>query len=64
MFDFCCLAAACVLTLAFFGRFRGIGVGTIIMTAVNGALIGLFGKVLDRFFVFEPLFPKVKRIFE
>ena len=28
------------------------------------ALIGLFGKVLDRFFVFEPLFPKVKRIFE
>lgn len=63
-FDFCCLAAACVLTLAFFGRFRGIGVGTIIMTAVNGALIGLFGKVLDRFFVFEPLFPKVKRIFE
>lgn len=63
-FDFCCLAAACVLTLAFFGRFRGIGVGTIIMTAVNGALIGFFGKVLDRFFVFEPLFPKVKRIFE
>ena len=53
-----------MLTLAFFGRFRGIGVGTIIMTAVNGALIGLFGKFLDRFFVFEPLFPKVKRVFE
>lgn len=63
-FDFCCLAAACVLTLVFFGRFRGIGIGTIVMTVVNGTLIGLFGKLIDRFFEFKPLFPKIKRLFE
>ena len=42
------------------------GISVLLYTALPAAvlLIGLFGKVLDRFFVFEPLFPKVKRIFE
>ena len=27
------------------------------MTALNGVLIGAFGKLIDRFFTFPPLFP-------
>ncbi len=56
-FDVCSLLAAAALSLLFFGKFNGIGVGTLIMTALNGLLIGAFGKALDRFFTFPPLFP-------
>ena len=57
VFDVCSLAAALALSLLFFRRFNGIGIGTLIMTAFNGLLIGAFGKAIDRLFVFEPLFP-------
>ena len=56
-FDVGSLAVAAALSLLFFRRFNGIGVGTLIMTALNGLLIGAFGKAIDRCFVFEPLFP-------
>ena len=56
-FDVGSLLVAVAMTLLFFHRFNGIGVGTLIMTAFNGLLIGAFGKVFDRFFTFPPLLP-------
>jgi len=64
IFDFCCLCAACAETLIFFGKFRGVGIGTVVMTCVNGLLIGAFGKCLDRRFEFTPSFRRFSRYFE
>ena len=55
--DVASLLIAVALSLLFFHRLNGIGVGTLIMTALNGVLIGAFGKLIDRFFTFPPLFP-------
>ncbi len=38
--------------------FKGIGVGTIIITLINAPLITYFGAILDRLFVFNSLFRK------
>ena len=63
-FDAGCLLVAVTLSLVFFHRFNGIGVGTLIMTGLNGVLIGLFGKLFDRFCVFPALLPKVEEKFK
>lgn len=49
------------VALAFFllHGFIGIGIGTVIATLLNAVLISVFGKLLDRFFTFEPRFPKL-----
>lgn len=62
-YDGVCLLVSCLLTLLFFRGFVGIGVGTIIVTLFNGLLIGGFGKLIDRFFAFPPIFPKVAEKF-
>lgn len=62
-FDGACLLLSCVLTLLFFRGFVGIGVGTVIVTLLNGLLIGGFGKLIDRFFDITPLFPKISEKF-
>ena len=62
-FDAGSLAVAIAMSLLFFRRFNGIGVGTLIMTGCNGVLIGLFGKMLDRFCAFPALFPKAEARF-
>lgn len=54
LFDCCCLALAAALTLLFFKAIRGIGFGTLLMTALNGLLIGAFGKMTDKFFIITP----------
>lgn len=48
------------LALAFFvnHNMTGIGIGTVIVAAVNAPLIALFGKLLDKAFVFNSLFIK------
>ena len=63
-FDVCCLLVACALTLLLFRKFVGIGVGTLIITAVNGVLIGMFGKLMDKHMTVKPLWPKLARVFE
>jgi len=63
-FDTSCLVLSVVLTLIFFGEIRGIGIGTLITTAINGTAIGFFGHMLDKFFEFKPLLPKAKNFFE
>ncbi len=57
-FDFSCLAVALIMTFCFFGKLEGIGVGTLIMVAVNGTLIGFFSKMLDKTVECSPIFPK------
>ena len=62
-FDGACLAVSVLMTLLLFGGFRGIGLGTLITTCVNGPLIGFFDRWLDRHFTFEPRFPALARRF-
>ena len=57
------LILSIVLTLTLTGGFVGVGIGTIIITVVNAPLIKLFGKLLDKIFVFDPAFPKLKEFF-
>ena len=64
LFDLSFLALSLVLSFALFGALKGIGWGTLAMTAANGALIGLFSKGFDKVFAAKPLFPKFARLFE
>lgn len=63
IFDFSFLALAVILSFAFFGTIKGIGVGTLVIVCVNGLLIGFFGKVIDKFFVIKPSFEKLEKMF-
>lgn len=58
MFDASFFLISCAMTLLFFGRFVGVGVGTVIITACNGILIGWFDRMLDRRFAFVPMAKK------
>ncbi len=62
-FDLSCLAVAAVMTLLFFGKFEGIGFGTLIMACINGPLIGVFGRLIDRSCNIKPLFSKFSEHF-
>ena len=62
-FDFSFLALALILSLAFFGKIRGIGVGTVIIVCVNGVAIGAAGKLIDKFFEIKPTFKKLEEKF-
>lgn len=54
IYDIASLVLSVVMSLAFFGMIRGIGVGTVICAAVNGGLISLFSKFLDSHFEIRP----------
>ena len=58
--DLILLALSVILTLTLTGGFSGVGVGTLIITAVNSPLIKMFGKLIDKVFDFTPAFPKFK----
>ncbi len=60
--DVVMLVTSVVLALVLHRDLTGIGVGTVIITAVNATLIGLFGKLLDKCFTFEPRFPRLVRL--
>ncbi len=62
--DLSCLTASVIMTFAFFNEVRGIGWGTLVMAIFNGTLIGVFSKLLDKFFDFQPTFPRFARLFE
>lgn len=62
-FDCSCLVVAVILSLLFFKKFVGIGFGTVIMAVLNGYIIGLFGKLFDKFFEFKPLFVSFSKKF-
>ena len=62
-FDFSFLALALILSLIFFGEIRGIGIGTLVIVCINGVAIGAAGKIIDRFFDFEPTFKRIEEKF-
>lgn len=64
IFDAACLATACALSFLFFGRPVGIGIGTLLMTLLNGLLIGAFDRLLDKTVEVRPLFPRLAAKFE
>ena len=62
-FDLSMLLAATAMTLLFFGEFRGIWFGTLVIALVNGTIIGAFCKMFDKHFESVPLFPKFAALF-
>ena len=60
VFDASFLLFGCILSFALFGfgNFKGIGWGTLIITVCNGFLIGVFGKLFDKYVEITPLFPR------
>lgn len=62
-FDMLCLIAAVVMTMVWFGGFKGIGAGTFVIAALNGALIGFFCDFYDRVFDIYPIFKKFSEHF-
>lgn len=65
VYDFSSLALSVILSFCFFGlfEFRGIGIGTAIAAFVNGALIGAYGKLLEKHFEFKDALP-LRKFFE
>ena len=59
--DISCLVLSFALSLILTGGFTGVGIGTIVITLINAPLIQLWGKILDRFFEFDPMFPALKK---
>ncbi len=62
-FDCSMLVLSLLMTLLIFRKLVGVGIGTLIMCAVNGALIGFFDRLLSRWFRFPALFPKAEQYF-
>lgn len=54
-FDLTCLLISAVMSRLFFGRWVGIGWGTLLMAIGNGALIGCFDRLLTRTVTVIPL---------
>ena len=55
-YDISSLAISVLLSLVFFGKLVGIGVGTHVCALVNGTLIGLMTKLCDKLFEFRDAF--------
>ena len=67
IYDISSLIVAVILMLAFFGRFDFtlIGIGTLVLAAVNAPMITLFGKLFDEFIDFSPLLARfAEKIFK
>ncbi|MGM9662141.1 MAG: YitT family protein [Oscillospiraceae bacterium] len=62
-YDLASCAVGLVLSLLFFGRIVGIGVGSVVCAFLNGRLISFWCRVLDRVFDFSPRFPAWQRFF-
>ena len=77
LFDGVLLVVSIILAFTLFGdvktfdwstiwycSFHSIGLGTIITTIINSPIITFMGKIIDRTFINEPLFPKLKNILD
>ena len=74
VFDISLLVISVILALVLFGdasnfdwstigyaSFHSIGLGTLVTTAINSPIIGLMGKLINKLFGTEPMFPKMER---
>lgn len=57
--DILMLVVSAIMSFVLTGGLGGFGVGTIIITVVNAPLIAMFGKLIDKMFVFDSRFPKL-----
>lgn len=57
------LAVSIAFALLLTDDMAGIGVGTLVATAVNAPLIHFFGRLYDKWFVFDEAFPRWKVFF-
>ena len=64
IYDAASFVLSIVMTLVLFGSIKGIGIGTVIVTIFNGAMINTAGKIVDRFCVVKPMFPTLCRKFD
>lgn len=64
VFDICFFLLSVALSLIFFGEVRVIGVGTFVSAAVNGPMIAFFGRLMERWLDFSPVFPRIAGLFE
>lgn len=64
VYDIASLLTAVGLSFLLLGKLEGVGIGTIVCALVNGFIIGLITRIIDKLFVFRPLFKKVKDFFE
>ncbi len=64
--DISVLVLAILMMLVLFGRFDTelIGIGTVLITLVNTPLIVMWGKALDKIFVFSAGWPRFREFFE
>lgn len=58
-YDVAMLLTSLLFAFVLMHGFEGVGIGTVITTLINAPLIALCGKILDRFFTFEPRFPRL-----
>ena len=61
VYDLLSLAVGTALSLVFFRRIVGVGLGTLAVAALNGKTIGLFSGLLERKFEFRDRFPALHR---
>lgn len=61
VYDLLSLAVGTAMSLVFFRRIVGVGLGTLAVAALNGKTIGLFSGLLERKFEFRDRFPALHR---
>lgn len=61
IYDISSLTLALILAILLNKSMQGIGIGTIVVTIINAPLINMFGKALDKIFVFDTAFPKLSK---
>ena len=59
LYDLCSLVLTLALSFLFFRQMRYIGVGTFVSAAVNGPIIGFFGRKMDELADFSPRIQKL-----
>lgn len=63
-FDCSFLLIGIGMSLLFFSRLRGIGIGTVAMSLCGGSILGFFDRWLGRTTAFQPLLPQAVKWFE
>lgn len=65
IYDLSSCVLAIIMSFMFFGlwHFEGVKIGTVVCALLNGATIGMFSKLFDKFFVFEDKL-RLRKFFE
>lgn len=64
IFDASCLLVSVAMSLLLFGKFHGIGLGTLLMTVCNGFIIGFFDRLFGKVTDIRPRFAKLAAHFD